>query len=106
MRDDILMAYVTCPTLEEARRIGAALVEDHLAACVNLRAHEAIYRWEGVVETAPEYALIAKTTRAAFPRLHARVLTLHSAALPCIVAIPITDGHPAFMDWVTAETGR
>jgi len=103
MPDDLLIAYVTCPTIEEARRIAHALVEQRLAACVNIRAHEAIYRWEGQVESAPEFALLAKTTAAAFPRLRDAVLALHSYALPCIVATPITAGHPAFLDWIATE---
>ncbi len=104
MRDDILIAYIPCPTIEEARRIGHILVEERLAACVNIRAHEAIYRWHGLIETGTEHALIAKTTRAIFPRLRERALALHSYSLPCIVAIAVAEGHAPFLDWVAAET--
>lgn len=100
MPDAILIVYVTCPTLEDARRIGRALVERHLAACVNIRTHEAIYRWEGKVECGPELGLIAKTTREVFPRLRAAVMEMHSYALPCIVAMEAVDGDAAFLDWV------
>ncbi len=103
MRDDILLVYVTCADIDEARRIGRALVAERLAACVNLRPHEAIYLWEGAVESGNEIALLAKTTRSAFAACRDRVLALHSYALPCIVAFPVTDGHASFLDWVAGS---
>lgn len=96
----ILVAYVTCSGAEEARRIGRALVEERLAACVNFRPHTAIYRWQGVVEEAEEYALLAKTTRARFSALRDRVVALHSYDLPCVVAWPLADGLAEYVDWV------
>lgn len=105
MRDDIVIAYIPCPTVEEARGIGHRLVEERLAACASIRAHEAIYRWHGLIETGTEHAILAKTTRAMFPRLRERVLALHSYSLPCILALPVVDGNAAFLDWVAAETG-
>jgi periplasmic divalent cation tolerance protein len=101
--DEILIVYVTCPTLEDARRIGHALVERRLAACVNIRTHEAIYRWEGKLESGPEVGLIAKTTRTVFPCLREAVLEMHSYALPCIVAMEAVEGHAGFLDWVANE---
>jgi len=98
-----LLAYVTCADLEEARRIGRALVEEGLAACVNLRAHETIYRWQGAIEQGPEAALLAKTTPAAYPALEARVRALHSYALPCIVAWTTDEGLPDYLDWIAAS---
>ena len=95
-----MIAYVTCADLDEARRIGRALVEERLAACVNLRAHEAIYRWQGAVEQGPEAALLAKTTRAAYPALEARVRALHSYALPCVLAWTPDAGLPEYLDWI------
>lgn len=97
-----MLVYVTCTDLDEARRIGRALVEEGLAACVNLRVHETIYRWQGAIEQGPEAALLAKTTRAAYPALEARVRTLHSYTLPCIVAWPLGAGLPEYLDWIAA----
>ncbi|GAN75951.1 divalent-cation tolerance protein CutA [Acidisphaera rubrifaciens] len=102
---DIVFVYVTCADADEARRIGRTLVEERLAACVNLRAHETIYRWQGAIESGPEWALIAKTTRAAFARLRDRVAALHSYTVPCIVAVPVADGLAAYLDWVGDEVG-
>jgi periplasmic divalent cation tolerance protein len=100
MHDDILVVYVTCADIDEARRIGRALVQDGLAACVNLRAHETLYRWEGNVEAGQEIGLLAKTVRDSYPALQARVCDLHSYELPCIIAWPLAAGLPAFCDWV------
>lgn len=102
---EVVFVYVTCADADEARRIGRTLVEERLAACVNLRAHETIYRWQGAIESGPEWALIAKTTRAAFDRLRDRVTALHSYTVPCIVAVPVADGLAAYLDWVGDEVG-
>jgi periplasmic divalent cation tolerance protein len=99
---DVLIAYVTCADLDEARRIGRALVEERIAACVNIRAHETIYRWQGAIEQGPETALLAKTTRAGWPRLCARVQALHSYTLPCVVAWELVEGLPDYLDWIAA----
>ncbi len=100
----VLAVYVTCADLDEARRIGRALVEERLAACVNTRSHETIYRWQGAIEQGPEIGLLAKTTTGAYPALEARVRALHSYTVPCIVAWPFAAGLPAYLDWVAAET--
>lgn len=101
--EDAIIAYVTCADLDEARRIGRALVEEELAACVNLRAHETIYRWQGAIEQGPEAALLAKTTRAAYPALEARVRALHSYSVPCILAWTIDAGLPDYLGWIAAS---
>jgi periplasmic divalent cation tolerance protein len=103
--EDLLVVYVTCADLDEARSIGRALVEERLAACVNLRPHESIYRWQGAVEQAMEAALLAKTTRAAWPALQARVRALHSYALPCIVAWRLAEGLADYCDWIAGSVG-
>ena len=102
---DAVFAYITCSTLEEARRIGRALVEERLAACVNIRAHETIYRWEGAIEQGEEWGLIAKTTDGAYAKLQARVVALHSYEVPCVVALPVSDGHAPYLAWIRETTG-
>jgi periplasmic divalent cation tolerance protein len=100
----ILFAYVTAANDEEARRIGRALVEEGLAACVNLPSpHTAIYRWEGAVAEEPEQALIAKTTAARFDELARRVRALSSYDVPCIVALPVVAGDADFLSWVALQ---
>lgn len=99
----VLSVYVTAADADEARRIGRALVEENLAACVNVLApHTAIYRWQGKLEEGAECAFLAKTTAGRFDALRARVRALHSYDLPCIVAFPAEAGDPDFLDWVRA----
>ena len=96
-----LMAYVTAADEEEAYRIAKALVEERLAACVNVLGRiESVYHWEGEVQTATETAFLAKTTEACFDALAARVRELHSYELPCIVAVPLARGEAAFLGWI------
>jgi periplasmic divalent cation tolerance protein len=102
---DVLFVYVTCADADEARRIGRVLVEERLAACVNIRPHEAIYRWEDAVETTTEALMLAKTTRAGYDALAARVRALHSYALPCIAAWSPERGLGAYFDWIAESVG-
>jgi periplasmic divalent cation tolerance protein len=102
---DVLFAYITCADLDEARRIGRVLVEERLAACVNIRAHETIYRWQGAIEQEPEIGMLAKTTRAGYPALESRVRALHSYTLPCIVAWAPEAGLAAYFDWIAEAVG-
>ena len=100
-----LFLYITCPDREEAQKIATALVERRLVACANICApHEAIYQWKGKVESAQETAVILKTRGDLFNDVKEAVLKLHSYETPCIVALPIEKGHPAFLQWIQAET--
>lgn len=97
----VVFAYVTCPSLAEAERIGLMLVEERLAACVNLLpSMRSIYRWQGAVETADEVVLIAKTLRARAPALTRRVQALHSYSCPCVVLVPVAGGAAAYLRWL------
>lgn len=99
------LLYMTAGSAAEARRIGAALVDEHLAACVNIiDGMTSIYRWEGAVRNDSETVLIAKTRRDLVDDVVTRVKALHSYTCPCVVALPIVAGNPAFLDWIGAET--
>ncbi|NYZ11277.1 divalent-cation tolerance protein CutA [Azospirillum sp. RWY-5-1] len=97
--------YMTAGTREEAERIGRALVEERLAACVNiLPGMLSVYRWKGAVEQAEEVVLLAKTRRSNFTALAERVRALHSYEVPCIVELPLGQGDAPYLDWIAAET--
>ena len=97
--------YITVPSRDMAERIARALVEEQLAACVNIvPGVRSLYRWKGRVETANEVVLIAKTRKASFDALEKRVKELHSYEVPCIVALPIEAGHQPYLDWIEKET--
>lgn len=102
---DLVFAYVTTSSPEEAKRIGRALVEERLAACVNiLPGMISIYRWQGAVETAEETVLIAKTRADLFEALTARVKELHGYDVPCVVELRVGRGNPDYLGWLEAET--
>ncbi len=99
------LVYITAGTAEEARRIGAALVEERLAACANvIDGMRAIYRWEGRVQNDEEAVLIVKTRADLLDALTERVKALHSYEIPCVVGIPIVGGNADFLEWIGAET--
>lgn len=99
--------YMTAGSLEEAQRIGGKLVEERLAACVNIiDGMHSIYRWEGKRQQDREVVLIAKTTRKRLPALVETVKAVHSYDCPCIVSLAIDGGNPAFLDWIGAEVAE
>lgn len=99
------LLYVTGPE-DDLARIARALVAERLAACCNLSApHRAIYRWEGAVAEAEERAMLVKTTAAQAEAATARIVALHSYDLPCVLRLPVQQGHRPFLDWIAAETG-
>jgi periplasmic divalent cation tolerance protein len=101
----IWMVYFTAGTRAEARKIGRAVVERRLAACVNiLDGIRAIYRWRGAIEDGHEVAVLAKTQERCVETLIAAIKKQHSYEVPCIVAWPLSKGHPPFLKWIEAET--
>jgi periplasmic divalent cation tolerance protein len=104
---DAISVYIVAADMAEANRIAEVLIQDRLAACVNiLGAIRSVYRWQGAVERADEIAMIAKTRADLFESLAGRVRALHSYHTPAIVAWPIIAGDAAYLDWIRAETDR
>jgi periplasmic divalent cation tolerance protein len=104
---EVLLVFSNAPDRATAERIADALVGDGVAACVNILAEcNSTYRWEDKVERATEIPLLIKTTAAAYPRLEAELRKLHPYAVPEIIAIPVTAGLPAYLDWVANETKK
>mgnify|MGYP003579775346 CR=1 FL=1 len=102
---DLRFVYITASSVDEAAMIGRALVEERLAACVNiLPGMRSIYRWQGAIESADEVVLIAKSRSALVTALVARVRQLHSYDVPCVVSLPILDGNPDYLQWLAEET--
>lgn len=96
-----LLVLVTAPNEDEARRIANALVEERLAACVNIvAAIESVYRWEGQVTTDRETLLIIKTTDERYEELEQRVKELHSYSTPEVIAFKIDRGSSEYLSWL------
>ena len=101
---EALIVLCTCGNRAEAARVARALVEEHLAACVNILPEIAsIYRWQGKVEEANEVLLLAKTTRQRFPDLRDRITELHTYGTPEIIAIAVTAGSEKYLGWLEQQ---
>ncbi|MDR2030898.1 MAG: divalent-cation tolerance protein CutA [Azoarcus sp.] len=101
MDDEVLVVLTTLPDEAGARALAARLVEERLAACVNVLAPcMSVYRWRGAVECAGETPLFIKTTRARYPALAAALRAAHPYELPEVIAVPVTDGLAGYLAWV------
>lgn len=97
----VLFAYVTAPNRKEAKALAGEAVRQGLAACGNIIGPiSSIYEWQGDICDDEEWVLILKTTKAKAEALKQAVVKAHSYDCPCVVFLPIEDGHPAFLDWV------
>lgn len=104
--NDIVLVYMTATDEDEALKIGRALVEKKLAACINAwKGMRSIYRWEGKVEEASEAVLIAKTTAGQVEALTRFVKALHSYSVPCVLALPVGKGNPEYLKWLGESVG-
>ncbi|MEX2618346.1 MAG: divalent-cation tolerance protein CutA [Alphaproteobacteria bacterium] len=97
--------YITASDKAEALQIARALVDSRYAACANVcEKVTSVYRWEGQLREDTESVLIVKTRAELLSPLIEKVNTMHSYDCPCIVALPIHDGNPEFLDWIETET--
>ena len=102
---ETLLVLTNCPDEEVANTIALAVVEERLAACVNILPRvQSIYRWQGRVESATEIPLFIKSTAASYPALESVIRRHHPYDVPEIIAVPVTQGLPAYLNWVAAET--
>ncbi|WP_026187799.1 divalent-cation tolerance protein CutA [Methyloversatilis universalis] len=101
-----LLVLTTLPDADTAARIARALVEGRHAACVSIGAPvRSVYVWQGALEDASEVPLAIKTTADAYAGLEAALRALHPYDLPEIIALPVTRGLPAYLQWVDAGCG-
>jgi periplasmic divalent cation tolerance protein len=105
--DEAIVILVTAGSDEEARRIAHTLVGERLVACVNVVGPiRSIYRWEGAVEDAREWLMIAKARAADFAAVEARVRALHSYTVPEVLALPVYGSGAAYLAWLGEATKR
>ncbi|MFH1790944.1 MAG: divalent-cation tolerance protein CutA [Candidatus Omnitrophota bacterium] len=101
-----VILYITAKDRAEAGKIGRVLVEERLAACVNILDNvHSMYWWEGRVQSDTEAVIIAKTREELTEKAVARVKSVHSYSCPCVVALPILNGSKDYLDWIKKETG-
>ncbi len=103
--DKISLLYVTASNKEEAQNIGRQLVEEELAACVNIYdGMTAVYKWEGKIETGEETTLIVKSKSSLISELKKRIKELHSYSCPCILVFEASDADSDYAEWIFGET--
>jgi periplasmic divalent cation tolerance protein len=104
---DVMLVLSTMPSPEKAAEIARTVVDEQLAACVNLvPAVRSIYRWQGAVQDDTETLAIMKTTAECCAALRARIVELHPYDVPEVIAVPIADGHAPYLAWVGDSVTR
>ena len=102
---DALELHVTAPDAAQAERLARALVEEGLAACVNIvPGVRSIFRWQGKVCVDAEVLCLVKTRPALFERARQRILDLHPYQVPEVLAFAVEDGSPAYLTWLREST--
>jgi periplasmic divalent cation tolerance protein len=102
---EALEVHVTMPNADTARSIGRTLVQERLAACVNVvPGVVSIYSWKGALQEEEEVLCLIKTSPQRFDRLRARVVELHPYDVPEVMAFAVDDGSREYLDWVQSTT--
>jgi periplasmic divalent cation tolerance protein len=103
---DKIVVFSACDSEDLAARLARHLVEQRLAACVNiLPGARSIYRWKDKLEDTAEFLLVIKTRRDLFAALSAELGKIHTYEIPEVIALPIVDGAEAYLDWLERELG-
>lgn len=103
---DVFVVLSTAASAEEGIGIGRQLVEERLAACVNVvPGARSLYLWDGALQETDEALLVIKTRRDRYPALARRIQELHSYTVPEILAMPVESGAQPYVDWVLATAG-
>jgi periplasmic divalent cation tolerance protein len=102
---DVVVVLTTVPTAGKGEEIAQALVEERLAACVNVLAPmTSIYRWRGAIEREPEHQMIIKTTLNRVPAVQSRLAALHPYEVPEFLVLSVADSSAAYFEWIGNET--
>ena len=101
---DKIVVLSTCASAEEAERLARRVIDERLAACVNvLSPVRSFYRWKGEIEDSAEWLLIIKSTRDKFDALRAALESAHTYEVPEVIAIPVVEGSPNYLAWIDRE---
>ncbi len=101
-----LLVLTNCPTQASAEALASLLIEQRLAACVNIGSPvRSLYHWQGKTENAQEFPLQIKTSEVRYAKVEAAIRKNHPYELPEIIAVPLSAGLPEYLEWVGAQTG-
>jgi periplasmic divalent cation tolerance protein len=104
---EFVFLYSTFPDAEAAEKVARLLVEQRLAACVNIHGPmTSVYEWEGKLETATEVAAFIKTRRALIDDAISAARPLHPYSIPCFLVLPIAGGNDDYLAWAREQTSR
>lgn len=101
----LIAVLTTVGSEADARRMARALVEQRLAACVQISRIDSVYRWEGAVQEEPEWRLLVKAPASRWDELHRAVRALHPYELPALFALPVSQADEAYVQWVEDQSG-
>lgn len=105
MESALVIVYITAPSMEIAQLLAQSLVEQRLAACVNLVGSiQSVYLWQGSLHQDEEVLMVVKTRRTHLDTIADVLRTLHPYDLPELIAFPVVGGSPAYLDWVEQST--
>jgi periplasmic divalent cation tolerance protein len=104
MATDFALAITTCADADEARKIAHLLVEQRLAACVQMLPIESIYTWDGAVQSGAEVLLLCKIKHVDYAEIEAAIRAAHSYEVPEIVELTIEQGAASYLAWIAATT--
>lgn len=103
---DKIVVFSTCDSEEQAGRIAHALVEQRLAACINIvPGVRSVYRWKGEIQDGAEWLLVIKSRRDLMDQLRAAIGKIHSYEVPELLALPVVDGSLSYLAWLDREMG-
>ena len=95
------VVLVTVSSPSEAEAIATILIEEKLAACINIFPVQSIYQWQGNIQQESEFQLVIKTNLAKFAELSSRIQEIHSYEVPEIIALPIVSGSESYLGWLS-----
>ncbi len=102
---EALLVLTNLPDRASAERLAEELIEQRLAACINILSPcRSVYRWKGRIQHDEEHPMLVKTTRERYPALEAAIRAGHPYELPEIIALPVTTGLEEYLQWLAAET--
>ena len=105
MRDAAILVLTNVPDRTVATALAKALLDDRIAACVNIGGPvESIYHWRGRIETGEEIPVVIKTRSVLYSEVEAAVRKIHPYDTPEIIAIPVVDGDARYLAWIADET--
>jgi periplasmic divalent cation tolerance protein len=101
---DKIVVFTTCDSEEQAAVLARTLVEQHLAACVNILPRvRSVYRWKDKIEDSAEVLLVIKSRRDLFPALRSSIEKLHTYEVPELIALPVVEGSEPYLAWLDRE---